>query len=369
MIYLDYTATTPIDQEVLDTYTRVEKDFFANVSSMHKLGQRSNYLFEKAKSEIKDMLNLKQHYLIFTGSASEANNLAILGIVRKYPQGKIITTKIEHSSVYAVYQQLESEGYTVKYLDVDTKGIINLQQLASYLDNDTVLVSIMWVNNIIGSIQPIDKVIEIIKNYPKVKLHVDGVQGLCKIIPDFNFEKIDLLTFSAHKIYGPKGIGLLAFKENIELKKITYGSTVQYNIRPGTVDLAAVAALCKAIKKYYPQTKKHYLIVKQLNNYLRKKLQRISGIIINSSPDASPYVFNISIPGHNGETIVHFLGNNNIYVSAGSACSSKLKRSDRIVLNVSKSEDFATSSIRISLSHLTTYQEIDKLIEILLQVN
>lgn len=365
MIYLDYTATTPIDKEVLETYIRVQTDFFANIDSLHKLGQSSNYMLEKAKEEIKEIINIPNHRLVFTGSASEANNLAIQGIVKKYSHGKIITTKIEHSSVFEVYRQLENEGYTVKYLDVDKEGIINIEQLESYLDDKTILISVMWINNVVGSIQPINKILKLVNKYPKTKLHVDGVQGLCKIVPEFGFKNIDLITFSGHKIFGPKGIALLAFKNNIELKKLFHGSTVQYNIRPGTVNHPAAIALCKAIKKYYPDTKKRYLKVKEINKYLRHKIKEIPNAVINSGTEATPYILNVSFLGYNGETIVNQLSNYGIFVSSGSACSSKLKKPDRTVLNITGSKERALSTVRISLSHLTSFQDIDKLTEIL----
>jgi cysteine desulfurase len=163
-----------------------------------------------------EVLNLKNHNLIFTSNATEANNLGIYGVVSKYKKGKLITTKIEHASVYEVFKSLENDGFEVVYLDVDEKGVINLKQLEDNIDKETILVSIMWVNNIVGAIQPINKIIEIVKRFPKTKLHIDMVQGLCKITPNFEINDIDLFTFSAHKIFGPKGIGILGCKKNIE---------------------------------------------------------------------------------------------------------------------------------------------------------
>ena len=170
MIYFDYTATTPIDDEILDIYIRTEKNFFANSTSLHKLGQSSNYLYNKATDEIKELLNIKNYNLVYTTNATEANNLGIFGIVLKHKSGRIITTKIEHPSVYEVFKNLENKGYEVIYLDVDNNGIINLKQLEENINKDTILVSIMWVNNIIGSIQPIEKIITIVKKYPKAKI-------------------------------------------------------------------------------------------------------------------------------------------------------------------------------------------------------
>jgi cysteine desulfurase len=365
MIYFDYTATTPIHPDVLDAYVKTQKNFFANTNSLHKLGQMSNYMFEKATNEFKDMLGIHNHKIIYTSNATEANNLGIFGAVQKYEKGKIITTKIEHPSVFEVFKDLENKGYEVVYLNVDKDGIIDLEQLKNELNKDVLLVSIMWVNNIVGSIQPIKEVIELVKQYPRVKLHVDVVQGICKFIPDFNFSDIDLFTLSAHKMYAPKGIGALAVKENIDLEPRIFGSNNQYKIKPGTLDLALVVALCKAVKIFYPEIKTHLEYVQELNNYLRSKLEKISKVEINSPKNASPYIMNISILNIQGETLLHHLEEAEIYISTGSACSSKQKKPEKTVYAMTNSYLHATTAVRISLSHLSTYSEVDKLIEVL----
>lgn len=364
MNYFDYTATTPIDEEVLDTYIKTTQNFFANANSLHKLGQKSNMMYTKAMEQLLQTLNLNNHNVIFTSNATEANNLGILGICEKHNTGKIITTKIEHPSVYETCKSLE-ERYNVVYLDIDEKGVIDLNQLEKELNNETILVSIMWVNNIIGSIQPIDKVIKILKKYPKVKLHIDMVQGFCKVLPNFDLNDIDIMTFSTHKIYGPKGIGGMFIKKNISLKPRLYGANNQYGIKPGTLDLSLICATVKAFKKYYPLTLTHLKDVKCKYEYLINSINN-SKIIINTPQyNISYYILNISIPSINGETIVHMLEQNEIYVSTGSACSSKLKKPEKTIFALTKSFELATSSIRISLSHLTTYAQIDNLVAIL----
>lgn len=365
MLYFDYTATTPVDDEVLETYIKVEKNLFANSTSLHKFGQMSNYMYEKASEEIKTLLHTPDHNLVFTANATEANNLGIYGAVLKHEAGRIITTKIEHPSVYEVFKDLERKGYETVFLDIDQDGIIDLQQLENALTKDTVLVSVMWVNNIIGSIQPIQKVIQLLKKYPKTKLHVDCVQGMGKIVPNFNFSDIDFITMSGHKLFAPKGIGALLYRKQIDLEKRLYGSNAQYGVKPGTISVGLIAALCKSLKKYLPLTEMHYEYVQELNRYLRKGLSKLNYIVLNSGENASPYVISFSLKGKNGETLVHFLENEEVYVSTGSACSSKLKKPERTVLCLTNDEARASSSIRISLSHLTTKEEIDKLLEIL----
>lgn len=361
-MYFDYTATTPMDKEVLDTYVQVQQKYYANTTSLHLLGQKANNIYEKMKDEIRDILCV-DHEIVFTSNATEANNLAIFGVVSG-KKGKVITTKIEHPSVYNVYNELEQEGYDVLYLDVDEKGIINLDQLKKEMSNDVLLVSIMWVNNIIGSIEPIKDVISIVKEYKHCKLHIDMVQGITKIKPDFKFSDVDLFTMSAHKFYGPKGIGILAYKKGIDLQKRLYGSSSQNGIKPGTFDLGLVVCATKALKKYTLSLDEHYKYVKELNEYLRSKITNPK-IVINSSDSASPYILNISIPHISGETIVHILESNDIYVSTGSSCSSKLVKPEKTVYAITHNEQYAKSTIRISLSFLTTKEEIDSLGKIL----
>lgn len=364
MIYLDYTATTPMDSEIIDLYARIEKDFFANSSSLNKLGQRSDFMINKCKDEIFETLNIRDSDIIFTANATEANNLAILGYLKKYRSGHIITTKIEHPSVFEVFKHLEEIGFNVTYLDIDSNGHIKLDELKEALTKDTLLVSIMWVNNIIGSIQPIDKVIEILKDYPKCKLHVDCVQGLCKVMPNFDYNDIDLLTFSAHKIYGPKGIGALIKRKNVEVGKVLYGSSAQLGLKPGTMDVGLVACTCKAVKKYYPKTLDNFKYVQKLQRELVDGLSKIKGLQINYIGE-SPYIVNISIPNQNGETTLHKLEAYDIYVSTGSSCASKLKTPEKTILALTKDESLALSSIRISMSHLTKEEEINELINVL----
>lgn len=364
MNYFDYTATTPIDKEVLDTYIKTTQNFFANSNSINKLGQRSNLMYNKAMEQLLETLDLKNHNVIFTSNATEANNLGIFGICDKYNKGKIITTKIEHPSVYEVFKSLESK-FDIVYIDIDKNGIIDLDQLEKELDNETFLVSIMWVNNIIGTIQPIDKVIKLLKKYPKIKLHVDMVQGFCKILPNFDINDIDIMTFSTHKIYGPKGIGGMFIKKGITLQKRLFGSNNQYDIKPGTLDLSLICATVKAFKIYYPKTNEHYLNVKEKYLYLKENINNKKITFNTPNDNISYYILNISIPNVNGETIVHLLEQNDIYVSTGSACSSKLKKPEKTILALTNSIDLATSSIRISLSHLTTIEELNVLIQAL----
>lgn len=364
MYYFDYTATTQPDPEVLDIYNLINQKYWGNASSFYKMGSVAGTLFDKAKSEIVELLKLTNHDIVFTSGATEANNLAIFGVTNNYQKKHVITSKIEHPSVLSCFEHLEKQEFSVTYLDVDENGQILLDQLKKAINNDTVLVSIMWVNNIIGSIQPIKDIISIVKAYPRLKLHVDMVQGLGKVVPDFDFNDIDLFTISAHKLNGLKGQGFLAYHNSCNLNSIIKGSGQQKGLKPGTIDVAGACACAKAFKKSFLQTSEHYQKVLALNDYLRAKIKTISNIIINSpNISYSPYIFNISVLNKNSETVLHFLEDYDIYVAAGSACNSKNRKPERCVLAVTNDEKRALSSIRISLAIQTTKEEIDYLVD------
>ena len=365
MIYLDSTATTKPNEEVIKTYQKVLSDFWYNPSSPYTLGQKANNLFQDSINHIKRLIDTPNHNIVFTQSATISNNLAIFGVTNKHQnkQMKVITSKIEHPSVYNPFKSLEEKGFNVVYLNVDECGIINLEQLKKEIDQDTLLVSIMWVNNIIGTIEPIDEIIKIVKQYPRCRLHVDLVQGFTKISPSFRFSDIDLFSVSMHKIEGLKGCGILGFKENINLGNHLVGSSQQLGINPGTIDLANAVSAAKAIRLSLESKDESYKKVLELNNYLRNQISLVDGIFINSpKQNVSPYILNISIPKYNAETVMHYLEQKEIYVAVGSACNSKIKKPEKTVLAVTNDEQRATTSIRISLSKYITKNDLDILV-------
>lgn len=365
MIYFDSTATTKPTKEILELYNKISLEYWYNSSSAYTMGIKSNNLLQKSIEVVKEVLKLKDHNVIYTSGATEANNLAIHGICNNYinQNKRVITTKIEHPSVFNVFKSLETLGFDVVYLDIDSNGIINLNQLKESLTKETVLVSIMWVNNIIGSIQPINEVINILKEYPRCKLHVDAVQGLGKIKNNFDFNQVDLFTMSSHKLEGIKGSGALIYNNKINLISHIQGANQQLGIKPGTVDLASAVTTSKTIQNVYKNLDNNYNYVLELNKYLRNKLNE-SNIIINSPvKNVSPYIVNISIKEHNAETIMHHLEQKEIYVSIGSACGSKTKKPEKTIYALTNDLTLATTSIRISLSHHNTKEEIDTLIK------
>lgn len=362
MIYLDYSATTPVNKEVLKSFGDVCLNFIGNPNSLHKLGVESKKLIDSATSQIAKILKVKEDEIIYTSGSSESNNLAIKGICEKYKNrgNHIITTSFEHSSIYGPIGYLQQHGFEVDFVDVDEYGIVNLEHLKSLIKDTTILVSIGNVNSEIGIEQPIDKIGELLKEYPKCFFHVDMTQAVGKI--NVSLKNVDLASFSAHKIYGLKGIGILIKKENISLTPLIHGGKSTTIFRSGTPATPLIVSISKALRMSSERLDDNYKYVKDLNNYLKNKLESIQGIYINSNEYSIPHVLNISIPNIKPETMLHALEENDIYISTQTACSSNSTMS-KAVLALTKSEERASSSLRISLSYLTTKEELDTFLE------
>ena len=365
MIYFDSTATTKPSKEVLESYSIVNEKYWHNPSGMYKLSVFSKNLIDKASNNILEELKLDNKKIYYTSGATEANNLAINGICLPYlNQGKhIITTYIEHPSVYNVFKNLEIFGFKVTYLKCKD-GIVDLEELKNALTKDTILVSTMWVNNIIGSINPIKEIIKVVKENSHAKIHIDAVQGLTKIKPDFNFNDVDLFSITFHKIEGLKGIGALICNKNINLKPIMFGGHQQDEIRPGTLDASLIVSSAKALRLSNSSLEKHYHYVKELYIYLENKISKLSHIKINkTNANYSPYILSISFDNLKGETAMHALEEDGICVGIGSACNEKTKTIERAIFAITESETRAINMIRISLSQYNTKEEIDYLVE------
>ena len=370
MIYFDSSATTIPNQAVIDVYNQISKTVWYNPSSMHKAGTLAKTYIDKATSKILSTLDLINKELIYTSGATEANNMAIYGVCNPYiNQNKhIITTMIEHPSVYNVFKDLETKGFKVTYLKCKN-GIINLEELKNSLTKDTVLVSIMWVNNIIGSIQPINEVIDIVKNNSHAKLHVDAVQGIGKIPFSFNPNLVDYLTLTMHKIEGLKGCGILVIPNNNNILPLIKGGHQQNNMRAGTMDTASIVASSKTLTLAYQNLEIHYHYVQKLSEYLIQKLSKLSFITLNRTNSLySPYVVNFSFNKIKGETVMHYLELQDIYVGVGSACNERTKTLERAIMELTNDEERAINMIRISLSHYNTKEEIDILIDKLIEL-
>ena len=357
MVYLDYSATTPVNKEVLESFNRTSIEFVGNYNSLHNLGSNIQKLVNSATKQIADILGVLQQEIIYTSGSSEANNLAIKGVSLKYQsRGKhIITSSFEHSSVISPLLYLQNNGFEVSYVKSNSDGLIDLEHLKSLIRDDTILVSINAINSEIGIRQNIEEIGKILKDYPKCFFHVDLTQAIGKI--NINLENIDLASFSAHKIYGLKGIGCLIKKENVLLEPLIHGGKSTSIYRSGTPAHPLIVSISKALRLAVEDIDKKAAYVKELNSYLKEELKKYSDVSINSNDYCVPYILNISIIGIKAETFMHALESNNVYVSTKTACSESDSYSEA-VFALTNDYDKAKSSIRISLSHLTTKAQL-----------
>ena len=363
MIYLDYSATTPVNKDVLDSFVKASLEFPGNSNSLHTLGVRCNKLIESATKQIADIFKIKETEIIYTSGSSESNNLAIKGVCMKYKnRGKhIITTHYEHSSIYGPLSYLQGEGFEVDFVDSDEFGLVDLKHLESLIREDTILVSINAINSEIGILQPVEEIGKIVKKNPKCFYHVDLTQAVSKV--DINLENVDLASFSAHKFFGIKGIGGLIKKEKIVIEPLIHGGKSTTIFRSGTPAHPLIVSLAKALRLACDDMENKYNKVLELNNYLKEKINKYDNVYINSNDKCIPYILNISIINIKPETFLHALEKHEVYISTQTACSSSNSLS-KSVLDLTKDEASAKSSLRISLSYLTTKDELDKFIEI-----
>lgn len=363
MIYLDYSATTPVDRQVLDTFNKVCMEYPGNSNSLHSLGVKSKSLEDYATEEIAKMLKVKKSEIIYTSGASESNNTVIKGVCEKYKnRGKhIITTYLEHSSIIAPLNYLADKGFEVDFVKINDQGIVDIDDLKRLLRDDTILVSVCMVDSELGLRQPIKEISEILKGYPKCYFHVDCTQALGKI--DINLKDVDFASFSAHKIYGLKGIGLLYKKENINICPLIHGGKSTTVYRSGTPALPLIVSMMKAMELIIPNVKRNYEYITKLNKKICDKLKEYPLVHINSTENSIPHTINFSLRKIKPETFIHALDENEIYISTKSACSSANSMSNSVYA-VTKDEEIANHSLRISLSYLTTEEEIDKFLSI-----
>ena len=363
MVYLDYSATTPVDSEVIRTFSKVCEDYWANPNSLHKEGVKANSLINAATEQIANILGVKPSEVIYTSGASESNNMAIKGICSKYQnRGKhIITTDFEHSSIYGPISYLQKQGFDVDFVKTLDNGKVDIEHLKSLIREDTILVSITAVNSEIGIIEPIEEIGVLLREYPKIFYHVDMTQSIGKM--KINLEDIDLASFSAHKFFGVKGIGVLVKKENINIEPIIHGGKSTTIYRSGTPATPLIASISKALRLVNTDMDKHYSYVKEINERVRKELSKYELVRINSPEDALPYILNISVLGVKPEVLLHALEEDDIYISTQTACSSKSDES-KAVLALTKDSERSKSSVRISLSYKTTEAEINEFFKV-----
>ncbi|OCA81850.1 cysteine desulfurase [Pradoshia sp. D12] len=363
MIYLDNSATTKPYKEVIDSFAKVTADFWGNPSSLHGFGGKSEKLLAQAREQVAGLLGVKATEIIFTSGGSESNNLAIKGIAENYRnRGKhIITTSIEHPSVKRPFEQLKELGYDVTYLPVNQDGRVEIEQVKEAIREDTILVSVMHVNNEVGTVQPIYEIGHFLKSYPKIHFHVDGVQGFGKVELSLRDAHIDLYSLSGHKFHGLKGTGILFAREGITLSPLIAGGNQERGMRSGTESLAGAVSLAKAMRLAIEKSRDGSRRMNEYRTLILQELSKMENVVINSPIEhAAPHIINFSIPGLKSETFVHTLGEFGIYVSTNSACSSKKKTVSQTLLAMGKNEQIAGSSIRISLDYDHSKEEIEQ---------
>ena len=360
MIYLDNCATTKPYKEVLETFVEVNDNYYGNPASINKFGKTTNKLLDAARKQVADILKVKKETIYFTSCATESNNIAIIGSVehKKDFGNRIIVSKIEHPSVLETYRELERRGFILDYLNVDSNGLIDLNHLKSLLTKETILLSVMHVNNVYGGVQPIKEIVELLKEYPKVHFHVDGVQGVLK--KEINLSDIDSYSISAHKFHGIKGVGVLYLKSRRTVHNITFGGGQENGLRSGTVNVAGAVSLAKALRLSYEITpdvlKKH----REFKKLIIDELHSINHVVINSPLDDNyvDSIINISLPKIKGEAIVNSLNERGIMVSTTSACSSKTFHLNEALYARGLSKENIEGSIRVSFSYKTKLEEI-----------
>jgi cysteine desulfurase len=365
MVYLDNNATTPLDPAVVQKMSWFLKEHFGNPSSLYPLGQKVKSLITEAREQVAMALGAHRSEIIFTSSGTESDNLAILGVLEAQPEKKeFITSAIEHPAVLETARFLEKKGYVVHYLPVDASGLIDLDFLSSVISSSTALVSIMLANNEIGTIQPIEEVVKMARKYG-VPVHTDAVQAFGKMEVEVKKLNVDLLTVSAHKIYGPKGVGALYLKKETPFSPVIHGGHQEFGLRPGTENTAGIIGFGEAARILQERWRKDRDRLEKLAQKLKDGLEKqISRMKFNGHPEKRiKSTLNFSFEGVEGEALLMALATKEIYVSTGSACSEEAEEPSHVLLAIGLSPELANSSIRISLGRFNEEKDVETVLE------
>lgn len=374
MIYFDNSATTKIAPSVLATYQQVSEKYWGNPSSLHHLGDEAQQMLASARRQIASLLHFDSKEIYFTSGGSEGDNWVIKGTaMEKQEFGRhIITTSVEHAAVTNSLHQLEKLGFEVTYLPVDKQGRINPADLQAAVRNDTILVSVMAVNNEVGTIQPIHAIARILDHYPKIHFHVDAVQVLGKNLwPQIYDPRIDFMTFSAHKFHGPRGIGFIYAKSGRKIAPLIAGGGQEHNWRSGTENTPAIAAMARALRLVLTDESRHAQLQNQLREQLITHLKTLDNVQIFSglTTDFAPHIVCFALKGARGETTVHAFEKQEIYLSTTSACSSRTGDESVTLKAMHVPDQVATSAVRVSLDEQNTPAEMTTFIQVLDQIH
>ncbi len=373
MVYLDNSATTRTDPEVIRVMADVMEKVYGNPSSLHGVGDKAHRLIGEAREAVARTLGVQPREIVFTSGGTESNNLAIKGVAERFRnRGRhLITTEVEHPSVYQAFRQLEERGWRVTYLPVDRLGRVSEEDVEKALTEDTVLVSVMHVNNEVGTIQPVEAIGRVLRSRPKVIFHVDAVQAFGKVELDPVRWGVDLLSISGHKFHGPKGVGALYIREGLRLTPLLAGGGQEGGLRSGTENVPGIAGLAKAA--ILAQQRRE--TVRQWQRWKEELIQavtsRLEGVVVNgdtTTEGGAPHILSLSFPGLKSEVIVHALEQEKVFVSSKSACSSKKETPSRVLTAMGLDDRTAIGSIRISMGYDTVESDIRQCAQALIRV-
>ena len=362
--YLDNCATTKVRDEVLDEIINIYKKDYGNPSSLHRMGLTVEKKIYDARKNLASLINASEKNILFTSGGTESNNIAINSHMLKINKNQnIVTTNIEHASIFNVFKQYEKKGYDVRYLSTDNKGFIDFKSLEKSVDEKTGLISIIYVNNEIGTIQKLDEIIRFVRSKNnKIKIHVDAIQAIGKIPIDVKKLNIDTMSFSSHKIHGPKGVGALYINSKSNFEALMYGGGQEGSLRPGTENTPGIIGFGKACQLIKNNFKEEVDKLNMLRSAYAKKLSEgIDDIKINSMLDnnGAPHVLSVSFSDVKAEVLVHYLENYDIYVSTGAACSSKSDSISRTLESIGLNDNYINGTIRISFGYFNDIKDVD----------
>ena len=362
--YLDNSATTKVSENVTNLMVKVMMEDYGNPSSLHMKGVDAEKYIKESKDIIAKLLKVDAKEIIYTSGGTESNNLAIIGaaMANKRAGNRIITSSIEHPSVLATMKYLEDNGFEVIYLPVNSNGVVDMEALKEAMTKETILVSVMHVNNEIGAIEPVSEISKYIKSInPEVVFHVDAIQSFGKLVVQPKKMGIDLLSVSGHKIHGPKGIGFLYASSKVKLKPIIFGGGQQKGMRSGTENVPGIAGIGLAAREAYENFEEKISKMIELKDYFIDRVTSIENVTVNSSKGAegAPHIISVSFLGVRSEVMLHSLEDKEIYISSGSACSSNKPSVSATLKGIGLKPEQIDSTVRFSLSYDTTKEELD----------
>lgn len=363
-VYFDNSATTRCVPEVREVMNKIYDEDFGNPSSLHMMGVNAEKYLKNSRETIAKILKVNEKEILFTSGGTESNNTAVIGcaMANKRSGNHIITSSIEHAAILEPMKFLEEQGFRVTYLPVDSKGVVDMNALAEAICDETILVSVMMVNNEIGTIEPVEEIAKLVKaKNPRVYMHVDAIQGFGKMNIYPKRMGIDMLSVSAHKINGPKGVGFLYINEKVKIKPLILGGGQQKGMRSGTDNVPGVAGMAKACQLAYEGLDEKRIHMYELRNRMIAGLQEFDGVTINGFDDdtAAPHVVSVSFSNVRSEVLLHALEDKGIYVSAGSACSSNKPAPSKTLINIGAPKEIIESTVRLSFSVYNTVEEVD----------